>query len=192
MSDFWLYFKLGLHHVLDWQAYDHILFSIVLVAAYNFSNWKRIFILVSLFTVGHTLSLLLANSNVLSVSIKWIEFLIPITILIAAFYNLFNSGKKKRKDKRNLYYIITVFFGLIHGFGFASYFKIINDDGAIIPLLEFALGIELAQVIVVLFVLIVTFIFQDILRLKKKNWVLIISSIVIGLVIPMLQRNWPF
>jgi len=192
MSDFWLYFKLGLHHVLDWQAYDHILFLIVLVVAYNFSNWKRIFILVSLFTVGHTISLLLANLNVVNVSSKWIEFLIPITILVAACYTIFTSGKKRRKENLRLFYFITVFFGLIHGFGFASYFKIINDDGAIIPLLEFALGIEMAQIIVVLLVLIVTFIAQEILRIKKRNWVLVISSIVIGLVIPMLQRNWPF
>ena len=192
MSDFWLYFKLGLHHVLDWQAYDHILFLIVLVAAYNFSNWKRIFILVSLFTIGHTLSLILASYNVISVSTIWIEFLIPITILLAALYNIFKSGKKKRKEKLIILNIITVFFGLIHGFGFASYFKIVNDDGAIIPLLEFALGIEVAQIIVVFIVLIVTFIFQDILRIKNKKWVLVISSIVVGLVIPMLHRNWPF
>jgi uncharacterized membrane protein YfcA len=192
MSDFWLYFKLGLHHVLDWQAYDHILFLIVLVAAYNFSNWKRIFILVSLFTIGHTLSLILASYNVISVSTIWIEFLIPITILLAALYNIFKSGKKKRKEKLIILNIITVFFGLIHGFGFASYFKIVNDDGAIIPLLEFALGIEVAQIIVVFIVLILTFVFQDILRIKNKKWVLVISSIVVGLVIPMLHRNWPF
>ena len=192
MSDFWLYFKLGLHHVLDWQAYDHILFLIVLVAAYNFSNWKRIFILVSLFTIGHTLSLIFASYNVISVSTIWIEFLIPITILLAALYNIFKSGKKKRKEKLIILNIITVFFGLIHGFGFASYFKIVNDDGAIIPLLEFALGIEVAQIIVVFIVLILTFVFQDILRIKNKKWVLVISSIVVGLVIPMLHRNWPF
>ncbi len=192
MSDFWLYLKLGLNHVLDWQAYDHILFLIVLVVAYNFSNWKRIFILVSLFTIGHTLSLLLASYNVISVSIKWIEFLIPITILTAAIYNLLTSGKKNRKEKRSLFYFITIFFGLIHGFGFASYFKIINDDRAIIPLLEFALGIEFAQIIIVLLVLIVAFVFQAIFRFKKRDWILVISSVVIGLVIPMLQRNWPF
>ena len=93
MSDFLLYLKLGLTHVLDWQAYDHILFLIVLVTAYNFSNWKRIFILVSLFTIGHTVSLLLVNYSVVAISSKWVEFLIPVTILVAAFYNLLTSGK---------------------------------------------------------------------------------------------------
>jgi len=192
MSDFWLYLKLGLSHVLDWQAYDHILFLIVLVAAYTFSSWKKIFILVSLFTIGHTVSLLLASYNVMSVSSTWIEFLIPITILIAAFYNLFTSGKSKHKETLGLFYIITIFFGLIHGFGFASYFKIISDDGAFLPLLEFALGIEFAQLIVVLLVLIISFVFQTIFRFNKRDWVLVVSAIVIGMVIPMLQRNWPF
>ena len=141
MSDFWLYLKLGLTHVLNWQAYDHIVFLIVLVAAYNFSNWKRIFILVSLFTIGHTASLLLANYSVFTVSSKWIEFLIPVTILVAAMYNLFTSGKINRSEKVGLFYVITVFFGLIHGFGFATYYKMITGGNEILPLFEFALGI---------------------------------------------------
>ena len=192
MSDFWLYLKLGLTHVLDWQAYDHILFLIVLVAAYNFSNWKRIFMLVSLFTVGHTVSLLLANYNVISVSSKWIEFLIPITILITALYNIFNSRTRILKNKQGLFYSITIFFGLIHGFGFATYYKMINVGDAILPLFEFALGVELAQIVVVLLVLVLSFIFQTIFRINRRDWVLVISSIVIGIVIPMLQGNWPF
>jgi len=191
MSDFLLYLKLGLTHVLDWQAYDHILFLIVLVAAYNFSNWKRIFILVSLFTIGHTASLLLANYSVVTVSSKWIEFLIPVTILVAAVYNLFTSGKINRSEKAALFYVITVFFGLIHGFGFATYYKMINGGYEILPLLEFALGIEFAQLIIVTIVLILSFIFQSIFRFNKRDWVLVVSSIVIGVVIPMLQNNWP-
>ena len=192
MSDFWLYLKLGLTHVLDWQAYDHIVFLIVLVAAYNFSNWKRIFILVSLFTIGHTASLLLANYSVVTVSSKWIEFLIPVTILVAAIYNLFTSGKINRSEKVGLFYVITVFFGLIHGFGFATYYKMITGGNEILPLLEFALGIEFAQLIIVAIVLISSFIFQSIFRFNKRDWVLVVSSIVIGVVIPMLQNNWPF
>ncbi|MDA9341787.1 HupE/UreJ family protein [Flavobacteriaceae bacterium] len=191
MSDFLLYLKLGLTHVLDWQAYDHILFLIVLVTAYNFSNWKRIFILVSLFTIGHTVSLLLVNYSVVTISSKWVEFLIPVTILVAAFYNLLTSGKNNRSEKVGLFYVITIFFGLVHGFGFATYYKMINGGNGILPLLEFAIGIELAQIIVVTIVLIFNFIFQSILRFNKKDWVLVVSSIVIGLVIPMLQNNWP-
>ncbi|PKA83138.1 HupE/UreJ protein [Ulvibacter sp. MAR_2010_11] len=192
MSDFWLYFKLGLEHVLDWKAYDHILFLIVLCAAYTFSSWKRLLLLVTLFTVGHTISLLLANYNVVSVSTRWIEFLIPITILLAAIFNLFTAGKEKRHEKLGLFYIITVFFGLIHGFGFATYYKMISGGNEILPLLEFALGVEAAQIIVVLLVLILAFIFQMLFRFNKRDWVLVISSIVIGMVIPMLISNWIF
>ena len=191
MTDFFLYLKLGLTHVLDWQAYDHVLFLIVLVAAYNFSNWKRIIILVSLFTLGHTVSLLLANFNMVLVSSKWIEFLIPVTILITSIYNLGASGKNNRSEKVGLFYVITLFFGLIHGFGFATYFKMISGGNEILPLLEFALGVEIAQIIVVGAVLILNFIFQTIFRFSKRDWVLVISSIVIGVIIPMLQNTWP-
>ncbi len=191
MTDFFLYLKLGLTHVLDWQAYDHVLFLIVLVAAYNFSNWKRIIILVSLFTLGHTVSLLLANFNMVLVSSKWIEFLIPVTILITAIYNLGASGKNNRSEKVGLFYVITLFFGLIHGFGFATYFKMISGGNEILPLLEFALGLEIAQIIVVGAVLILNFIFQTIFRFSKRDWVLVISSIVIGVILPMLQNSWP-
>jgi hypothetical protein len=192
MSDFWLYFKLGLEHVLDRQAYDHILFLIVLCAAYSFSSWKRLLLLVTLFTLGHTISLLLANYNVVSVSSRWIEFLIPITILLAAIFNLFTAGKEKKLEKLGLFYIVTVFFGLIHGFGFATYYKIINDTNDMLPLLEFALGVEAAQIIVVLLVLLFAFIFQMLFRFNKRDWVLVVSSIVIGMVIPMLIDNWIF
>ena len=123
---------------------------------------------------------MLANYNVVSVSGKWIEFLIPVTILVAALYNLFTSGKKNRSEKVGLFYVITVFFGLIHGFGFASYYKMINSGNEILPLLEFALGVELAQIIVVTAVLILSFIFQTVFRFNKRDWVLVVSSLVIG------------
>lgn len=192
MSDFWLYFNLGLTHVLDWKAYDHVLFLIVLCAAYTFASWKRILLLVTLFTLGHTLSLLLANYNIVSVSSKLIEFLIPITILVTALFNLFTAGKSKKGEKMGVFYIITIFFGLIHGMGFASFFTALDSSGEFLPLLEFALGIEAAQIIVVIIILILAFLFQSIFRFNKKDWVLVISSLVIGMIIPMLIENWIF
>lgn len=192
MSDFWLYFNLGLHHVLDWQAYDHILFLIVLCAAYTFSSWKKILLLVTMFTIGHTLSLLLANYHIVSVSSKVIEFLIPVTILVTALFNLFTAGKEKKFEKIGVLYIVTIFFGLIHGMGFATFFTALDSGGGILPLLEFALGIEAAQIIVVMIILIIAFIFQTIFRFNKKDWVLVVSSLVIGMIIPMLIHNWIF
>ncbi len=192
MSDFWLYFNLGLHHVLDWKAYDHILFLIVLCAAYTFTSWRKILILVTMFTIGHTLSLLLASYGVVKVSANLIEFLIPITILVTALFNLFTAGKEKRAEKIGVFYIVTIFFGLIHGLGFASFFTALDSGGGILPLLEFALGIEAAQIIVVLIILIIAWIFQTIFRFNKRDWVLVVSSLVIGMVIPMLINNWIF
>ncbi|MCG2417651.1 HupE/UreJ family protein [Aequorivita sp. F47161] len=192
MTDFWLYFNLGLHHVLDWKAYDHILFLIVLCAAYNFSSWKKLLILVTMFTIGHTLSLLLAAYNVVSVSGKLIEFLIPVTILTTALFNLFTAGKEKKVEKMGILYIATIFFGIIHGLGFASFFTALDSGRDFLPLLEFALGIEAAQIIVVIIILIIAFIFQTIFRFNKRDWVLVVSSLVIGMVIPMLMNNWIF
>ncbi|MBT0607833.1 HupE/UreJ family protein [Aequorivita echinoideorum] len=192
MSDFWLYFNLGLHHVLDWQAYDHILFLIVLCAAYTFSSWKKILILVTMFTIGHTLSLVLASYGVVKVSSSLIEFLIPITILITALFNLFTAGKEKKVEKLGIFYMVTIFFGIIHGLGFASFFTALDTGGGILNLLEFALGIEAAQIIVVILILIIAFIFQTIFRFNKRDWVLVVSSLVIGMIIPMLIDNWIF
>ncbi len=192
MSDFWLYFKLGLEHVLDWKAYDHILFLIALSATFTFVSWKRLLVLVSLFTVGHSISLLLANYDVVSISSRVIEFLIPLSILTAALYNLFAAKNQKADKKSGVILIITIFFGLIHGFGFAAYYKMINIDGGILPLLEFALGVEASQIIIVTLVLIVAFIFQSFFRIIKRDWILVVSSIVIGFVFPLLLENWIF
>ncbi|WP_108867545.1 HupE/UreJ family protein [Aquimarina aquimarini] len=191
MSEFWLYTKLGFGHVLDWSAYDHILFLIVLTVGYTFDNWKRILVLVTLFTVGHTMSLVLAVYGVVSVNSRLVEFLIPVTIFIAGLYNVFTAKKTGKNDKIAILYGVTIFFGLIHGLGFSSYFKVIssNVSSKILPLIEFALGVEAAQIVVVLLLLIISFIFQTLFRFSKQDWVLVISSVVIGMVIPMLIAN---
>ena len=191
MSEFWLYFNLGLYHVLDWQAYDHVLFIVALCAAYGWDSWRRLLLLVTMFTLGHTLSLFLSHYQIMAVSATWIEFLIPVTILSAAFYNLFKAGGNKGTERVGLLFIVTLFFGLIHGFGFGRYYNQINEEGALLPLLEFALGIELAQVIIVLSVLILGYFLKTTFRIQYRDWVLVISSMVIGMTLPMLIENWP-
>ncbi|MGB7786077.1 MAG: HupE/UreJ family protein [Salinimicrobium sp.] len=192
MSEFWLYFKLGLEHVLDWNAYDHILFLVALVASYTFLGWKRVFWLVSTFTLGHTISLFLSVYNIVIVNTKWVEFLIPITILVTAVYDIATSKKKENTKNISLLYFTTAFFGVIHGLGFSTYFKMIAGSGEnkLLPLLEFALGIETAQVIVVLTVLILAFLFQNVLQVSRRDWILVISSIVIGIILPILRDNY--
>jgi HupE/UreJ protein len=192
MSDFWLYFKLGLTHVLNWTAYDHVLFIIVLCVAYSFASWKKLLVLVTLFTVGHTASLFLSNYGIMNVSAQWIEFLIPITIITTAAFNIVRTIRSPTVDKRTLLFMITPFFGLIHGFGFGRYFNQINDEQELLPLLEFALGIEAAQLIVVLLVLIAGYSSNRIYPIKRQFSVLMVSFVVILLSSLMLIENWPF
>ncbi|OED43953.1 HupE / UreJ protein, partial [Flavobacteriaceae bacterium (ex Bugula neritina AB1)] len=184
-------FKEGFFHVLDWQAYDHVLFFIVLVIAYAFDDWKRILLLVSLFTLGHTISLFLAVYKVISVNSKLIEFLIPVTILATALFNVLTAKNTTKQSKLGILYITTAFFGLIHGLGFSGYFRMISSIGEskALAILEFALGIEVSQIIVVLIVLIISFVAQTIFRFSKRDWVLVVSSIVLGMVIPMIIDN---
>ena len=192
MSQFWLYFELGLEHVLDWNAYDHMLFLIVLVVGYGLSSWKRILWLVTLFTIGHTLALFLSVYEIVKVDPDWVELLIPVTILITALFNIFNAGKNEKKNNFNLLHFTTLFFGLIHGLGFSSYFKMITDAGEskLLPLLEFALGIETAQVIVVLIVVVAGFLLQNILHVSRRDWILVTSSIVLGIILPILRDSF--
>jgi hypothetical protein len=192
MSEFMLYVKLGLYHVLDINAYDHVLFLIALVVPYHFKDWKKVVTLVSVFTLGHTVALLLALYKIVRIDIDFVEFLIPVTILSTAVYNLFHSGKGGDKSGITVTAFITLFFGIIHGLGFSNYFNSIlagSPSDKLLPLLEFALGIEVAQLAVVLAVLILSFFIQYVVKNSKKNWILITSSIIIGIVIPMLIES---
>ena len=191
MSQFWLYFQLGLEHVLDWDAYDHILFLIVLVAAYSFTSWKRILWLVTIFTLGHTISLFLSVYEILIFSTTWVEMLIAVTIFVTALYNIVTAKQKESQKNISLLYFATAFFGIIHGLGFSTYFKMIasGTESKFLPLLEFALGVEAAQVIVVVAVVILSFIFQNVLRVSRRDWILVLSSIVIGIILPILRET---
>ena len=188
MSEFWLYLQLGITHVLDIKAYDHLLFLVVLSIPYSFANWKKVLILVSTFTLGHSLSLLLATYKLWAMNSDWIEFLIPLTILITALYNIYNASKVAKQSKKAMLYFGALFFGLIHGLGFSTYFDLIvgNASSKILPLAEFALGIELAQIIIMLGVLLVTFAVLGIGNFSKRKWVVLISAIVAVVAIPMI------
>ena len=181
----------GINHVLDINAYDHVLFLIVLTIPYLFKDWKRVLLLVSVFTLGHTLSLVLATYNVVNVNGQLVEFLIPITILIVALFNVFTAGKGAQKEKIGILFFSTLFFGLIHGLGFAREFQILvgRDDNKLLTLLVFALGIELAQVIIVFIVLFLGYLTQTIFRFSRRDWIMVVSAIVVGLVIPMLLKS---
>jgi hypothetical protein len=178
---------MGLNHVLDFSAYDHILFLIVLAVVFGFDQFKKVFWLVTLFTVGHSITLALSAYGILKIRMDLIEFLIPVTIFITGVVNIL-TAKKSSVGKQNTNLIFAVFFGLIHGLGFSSYFRMMvgKEDNKLQLLLEFALGIEAAQIIIVLGILIIGTIFQYFLGVTKRDWVLVCSSIVIGFAIQMM------
>ena len=191
LQEFWFNVQYGINHVLDINAYDHVLFLIVLTIPYLFKDWKRVLLLVSVFTLGHTLSLVLAAYNVVQVNGELVEFLIPITILIVALFNVFTAGKGAQKEKIGVLFFSTLFFGLVHGLGFAREFQILvgGTGNKLITLLEFALGIEMAQIIIVFIVLFLGYLIQTIFRFSKRDWIMVISAIVVGLVIPMIMNS---
>lgn len=192
MDAFFIYLNMGINHVLDIKGYDHVLFLLALISPYAFKDWKRILFLVSIFTVGHTLALVLSVYNIVSVKASLVEFLIPVTILITALFALFTAGKTTKKESVTFVAGVTLFFGLIHGLGFSNYFKTImigTPSEKVLPLMEFALGIEIAQLIVVMIGLILAYVAQAVFKFSKREWGLIIASFIIGAVVPMLIEN---
>jgi len=191
LDNFLFNVEYGINHVLDINGYDHVLFLIVLTIPYVFNNWKRVLLLVTMFTLGHTVSLILASYDVVSVNGNLVEFLIPVTILVMALFHVFTAGKGAQKEKVGLLFFSTLFFGLIHGLGFAREFKMLlsGDDNKLITLLEFALGIEFAQVIIVFLVLFLGFLGQTIFRFTRRDWIMVVASIVVGLTIPMILNS---
>ena len=191
LENFWFNVEYGMNHVLDINAYDHVLFLIVLTIPYVFKDWKRVLLLVSVFTIGHTLSLTLAAYGAFRVSDELVEFLIPVTILIVALFNVFTAGRGAQKERIGVLFLSTLFFGLVHGLGFAREFRMFvgSSESKLVPLLEFALGIEIAQIIIVFLVLFLGFLFQTVFRFSRRDWIMVVSSVVVGLTIPMLFSN---
>ena len=154
---------------------------------FNFKSWKKVLWLVTLFTIGHSLSLALSAYGIVTVPIDLVEFLIPLTIFITGVLNVI-TAKESALGKKNLNLIFALSFGLIHGLGFSNYFRMMigREDDKLLPLLEFALGIEAAQAIVVLAILILGALLNNLLRVSKRDWILVTSSIVIGFSIQMM------
>jgi hypothetical protein len=190
MDNFILYFKLGLNHVLDFEAYDHILFLVVLAVVFNFNQWKKALWLITFFTIGHSFTLALAAYDVIRVDMKIVEFLIPLTILITGFVNLIRA-KNYYTGKERINLIFALFFGLIHGLGFSNYFSMMigREEEVLFPLLEFALGIEASQIIIVFFIILLGAVLQNVFKVSRRDWILVASSIVIGFSIPIILER---
>jgi len=193
MDNFILYLNMGLKHVLDFSAYDHILFLIVLAVVFSFNQWKKAFWLITYFTIGHTITLGLSAYGIIDINIGLVEFLIPVTIFITALANVLRA-KQASSGKEKINFVFASFFGLVHGLGFSNYFRMMigKEEDKFLPLLEFALGIELAQVIIVFGILIIGSLLQGIFHVSKRDWILVCSSITIGFVIPMMTERYPW
>jgi len=192
MDEFLIFLKTGLTHVLNFHAYDHLLFLVALAVPYVAKDWKRIIILISSFTLGHTISLILSVFNIVKVLDSWVELLILASILITAFYNIILVGKSSKNNTITFIAVVTVFFGILHGLGFSNYFNSLlpgKPTDKLLPLLEFAIGIEGAQIIVVILVLILAFISQTLFRFNKRDFILIMSSFVLGVLVPLILEN---
>lgn len=191
-SDFILYFKLGLRHVLDLNGFDHALFIIALTVPYAFKQWKTVLLLLSLFTLGHTLSILLVVYKILFFDPELIELLLQFTILMMALGNFSRAGKKPESRSLALLSLTTLSFGIIHGFGLSNFFMLILGDkkeGKLLPVAEFALGVETAHIIVALSVLLLWGVMSYMFRLSKRDWTLVGSAFVAGVVLPMILYN---
>lgn len=194
IQEFWFYVQLGLHHVLDINAYDHILFLAALALPFTFKSWKNVLLLATVFTFTHCLALVLSVYELMIIDVSWIEFLIPITIFMTAVYNLYNKQEQKETNLIWFQVLVTGFFGLIHGFGFSNYFKmmIMGEEDKLGPLFGFAFGIEISQVIIVLLVLVLAYITQSIFKVKQRLFVILGSILIMLVTLPLLYKTLPF
>ena len=194
MGDFWFYVQMGLEHVLDLDAYDHILFLAALAVPFTFANWKKVLVLATIFTITHCISLALSVYGIVVVDVGVIEFLIPVTILFTAIHNLFHFNKPAETRNMVLYSVATAFFGLVHGFGFSNYFKMLmaGEEEKISPLLGFAAGIEFSQILILVAVLCGNYIFRSLFGQKQPLFTQLMSIIILGITIPMLFNTFPW
>ena len=197
MSDFFIYLQLGFDHITDPRGYDHILFVVALCAVYTLSQWRQVLILVTAFTIGHSITLALSTLQLIHYSTALIELLIPITILITACTNFFFQEPKSRslsttrKEKQRWRYALALAFGLIHGMGFSNYLRsLLGREADIVkPLLAFNVGLEIGQLVIVGIVLTITYLVLYLFQSSRLRWTLIVSGIVAGMAISLIIAN---
>lgn len=191
MSEFSTYLQLGFEHISDVNAYDHIVFIIALTAVYRLKELKKIFWLVTSFTLGHSVSLALATLKIVIVNSAIIEFLIPVTILITAILNVSRSQETTLEKRLKLSYVLATFFGIIHGMGFSNYLQALlgSESNILLPLLSFNLGLEIGQLMIVAFILITLVIGEKILKIKHREWALFLSGAAAGIAIILINET---
>ncbi len=193
MNDFQIYFSLGYHHIADLRGIDHILFIAALCLRYQLIDWKKILLLVTAFTIGHSITLALSALNIVHYSSKWIEFLIPVTIVITAVSNVFVK-KFTFKSKFPIIYFFALFFGLIHGLGFSNYLKSLlgKDQSIITQLFAFNIGLEAGQLLIVAIIMLISFILVGIFKVNRREYLLFGSAAIFALALQMGMDRIPW
>ena len=193
MSTFHLYLSLGIDHISDMEGYDHILFLTALCAVYNLKQWNRVLILVTAFTIGHTLTLALATLDILRVSTGLIEFLIPVTIFATGFSNVTQKSNQVGTSSHRLKYAMALFFGLIHGLGFSNYLRSLlgGEQELVLPLFAFNLGLEIGQILIVGLVLVISVLLVQAGGVKRRDWNLLLSGAAMGVSLILCIERWP-
>jgi hypothetical protein len=193
MTTFGLYLSLGFDHIADLTGYDHILFLMALCAVYSLKQWAKVLILVTTFTLGHTLTLALATLDLIRISTGLIEFLIPVTIIMTGLWNIIQPSDSSDVASHRFKYSMALFFGLIHGLGFSNYLRSLlgTEQDLLLPLFSFNLGLELGQIMIVLAVLLVSFVLVNLVGMKRREWNLLLSGAAIGVSLILCVERWP-
>lgn len=183
------YLQLGFDHILDLNAYDHVLFVVALCAVYTVSEWRKILILVTAFTIGHSITLALSALNMVVFDSNIIEFLIPVTILVTAIYNVWKHNDASKAI--HVTYFMAMFFGWIHGLGFSNYFKALlgKEESIIQPLLAFNVGVEIGQLIIVGFTVLLGYVFMNKIRVSQREWTLFVSGAAAGVALILIKDS---
>jgi uncharacterized membrane protein len=192
--DWFTYLLDGIRHITDFGGYDHMVYLIALVSIFEYDEVKRVLLLATAFTVGHSVTLILAGLNLVHVDPAWIEFLIPITILITGLTNLrYASRVKEPIPGHGWRYLFAIIFGLIHGLGFSSYFRMILDEGESIvsPLLLFNIGVEIGQLLIVVCFMFLAFVLQSSLKIRQRDWILFFAGLTSGIALLIAAEAWP-
>lgn len=198
LSEFLVFIRLGFEHIADIRGYDHILFIIALCAGYDLRHWKKLLILVTAFTIGHSITLALATLRIISINDALVEFLIPLTIFITGVMNILTSspeagGVVEGNRARSIKYFLALAFGLIHGMGFSNFLRSLlgAEEGIALPLFAFNLGLELGQILIVLAILFLTFFVVRLARMRRHDWVLVLSGAAAGVALTLMVERLP-
>ncbi len=191
MHPFPFYLQLGFEHISNLAGYDHILFLIALCAVYKIEQWKKILILVTAFTIGHSVTLVIASIGGFAIPSSIIKFLIPTTIFVTAIHNVVARQSAGESSNMGRNYAMALFFGLIHGMDFSNYFRalLFGDSSIVVPLLGFNIGIELGQLLVVLFIVGIAFLFLHLIKVSHREWNVFISGAAAGMSLISMFEN---